>query len=97
MTEKSHPQSATRKYRTRQQACEYIREAHGCPIALSTGNKLASLGEFAPVALWWGRRPLYAEEDLDAWVAKRGEPRPPRRRERSAERASMKSESLEAT
>jgi hypothetical protein len=59
------------KYRTRDGACAYIRAKHGVPLSESTVDKLAMLGEFARVAAYWGRRPLYANADLDAWVQAR--------------------------
>jgi hypothetical protein len=59
------------KYRTRDLACKHIREKHGIPLSESTADKLAALGEFARVSAYWGRRPLYADADLDAWVETR--------------------------
>lgn len=56
---------------TRRQAAEYIRDVLGRPFSFSTATKLAALGEFAPPALWWGRRPLYSRDDLRAWVEAR--------------------------
>lgn len=35
-------------------------------MSFSTASKLAALGEFAPPAVWWGRRPLYTRVDLRA-------------------------------
>ena len=64
--EKSEP-----RFRTRDEACAYVRLKHGAPLSPSTADKLAALGEFARVAAWWGRRPLYADPDLDAWVEAR--------------------------
>jgi hypothetical protein len=56
------------EFLTRQQAAEFIRDELGRPFSFSTATKLASLGEFAEPAIWWGRRPLYRAEDLRAWV-----------------------------
>jgi hypothetical protein len=70
-----YPSSTTDKppgeYLTRRQAAEYIREVLGRPFSFSTASKLAALGEFAPPALWWGRRPLYKRDDLRAWAEAR--------------------------
>jgi hypothetical protein len=54
----------TRKYLTRVQLVEFLRE-HGYPISLSSMNKwcMPCLNQGPPVAAWWGRRPLY---DLQA-------------------------------
>jgi hypothetical protein len=62
---------------TRRQAADYIRDVLGRPMSFSTAQKLAALGEFAEPALWWGRRPLYRREELQAWVEKRGRSHPP--------------------
>ncbi|SFJ71886.1 hypothetical protein [Bradyrhizobium sp. Gha] len=76
-TEKIEPHSesgqgaAAPRFRTRVEACDYVREKHGAPLSLSTADKLAALGAFARVAAYWGRRPLYADADLDAWVESR--------------------------
>jgi hypothetical protein len=56
---------------TRRQAAEFIRDVLGRPMSFSTASKLAALGEFAPPALWWGRRPLYTRDDLRAWTEAR--------------------------
>lgn len=53
-----------REYLTRREAAEYIRDELGRPMSFSTAAKLAAQGEFAPAALWWGRRPLYRRDDL---------------------------------
>jgi hypothetical protein len=62
------PPLPTGAYLTRRQAADYIREELGRPMSFSTASKLAALGEFASVAIWWGRRPLYTREDLKAWA-----------------------------
>jgi len=62
------------EYLTRRQAAEYIRDILGRPFSFSTASKLAAMGEFAPPALWWGRRPLYTRDDLRAWVLARSRP-----------------------
>jgi hypothetical protein len=62
------------EYLTRRQAAAYIRDILGRPLSFSTASKLAALGEFAPAALWWGRRPLYTRDDLRAWAEERSRP-----------------------
>lgn len=62
------------EYLTRRQAADYIREILGRPFSFSTASKLAAEGEFAPPALWWGRRPLYTPDDLRAWAEARSRP-----------------------
>jgi hypothetical protein len=64
----AHRAQPPAEFLTRQQAAEFIRDGLGRPFSFSTATKLASLGEFAPPAIWWGRRPLYRVEDLRAWV-----------------------------
>jgi hypothetical protein len=59
------------KYLTRHQAAEYIRDVLGRPMSFSTASKLAALGEFAPPAVWWGRRPLYSRDGLRQWTEAR--------------------------
>lgn len=59
------------EYLTRRQSADYIREKLGRPMSFSTASKLAALGEFAPPATWWGRRPLYTRNDLRAWAEAR--------------------------
>lgn len=62
------------EFLTRRQAAEFIRDELGRPISFSTASKLAALGEFAEPALWWGRRPLYAREELHIWAEARSRP-----------------------
>ena len=62
------------EYLTRNQAANFIRDVLGRPMSFSTASKLAALGEFAPVAIWWGRRPLYTRDDLRAWAEARTRP-----------------------
>jgi hypothetical protein len=59
------------QYLTRREAARYVREILGRPISFSTASKLAAVGEFAPAALWWGRRPLYRRDDLRSWAEAR--------------------------
>jgi hypothetical protein len=63
-----------REYLTRRQAADFIRDELGRPMSFSTASKLAALREFATPALWWGRRPLYARDDLRAWAESRSRP-----------------------
>lgn len=51
-------------------AATYVREVHGAPCATATLETLASVGG-GPVFVKFGRIPLYATADLDAWVAAR--------------------------
>jgi hypothetical protein len=62
------------EFLTRRQSADYVREQLGRPLSFSTANKLAALGEFAPPALFWGRRPLYRRDDLRAWADARSRP-----------------------
>ena len=54
---------------TRAQAAEYL-ERIGAPVAHATLAKLASIGG-GPRFRRFGRKPVYAAADLDAWVAGR--------------------------
>jgi hypothetical protein len=63
------------RYLTRREGVEFIRQELGIPIAFSTAEKLAALGEFAEPAVWWGRRPLYTRDGLREWVVNRARPR----------------------
>ena len=58
----------------RKAASEYLHEAHGLERAPSTLAKLAVSGD-GPVFRRIGRVPLYAPDDLDAWVASKLGPR----------------------
>ena len=58
----------------RKAASEYLHEAHGVERAASTLAKLAVTGG-GPVFRHIGRVPLYAPDDLDAWVASKLTPR----------------------
>lgn len=48
----------------------YLMEKHGIPIAVTTLNKLASIGG-GPLMTYAGRIPLYHVDDLDAWARER--------------------------
>jgi hypothetical protein len=63
-----------REYLTRREAARYVNDELGRPMSFSTASKLAALGEFAPQALWWGRRPLYTRDSLRAWAEARSRP-----------------------
>ena len=47
---------------------QYLANKHGIPIALSTLNKLATVGG-GPSMQYVGRIPLYHVDDLDRWAA----------------------------
>jgi hypothetical protein len=48
----------------------YLADKHGIDIAVSTLNKLASIGG-GPVMQYSGRIPLYRLHDLDEWAEAR--------------------------
>lgn len=48
----------------------YLASKHGIDIAVSTLNKLASIGG-GPTMQYSGRIPLYHRDDLDAWAEAR--------------------------
>lgn len=52
----------------RSEASEYLENQHGIRRTVSTLAKLAVIGG-GPVFRRVGRTPLYAPDDLDAWVA----------------------------
>lgn len=52
----------------RKEAAVYLRENHGIPIAVATLAKMATIGGGPPIT-YFGRVPLYALVDLDAWAA----------------------------
>jgi len=57
---------------TRREAARFVNDELGHPLSFSTLTKLSALGEGPPVTRWWGRRPLYQQESLRAWVEARG-------------------------
>jgi hypothetical protein len=57
----------------RQEASEYLRLKHGVEIASATLAKYATIGG-GPAFGKLNRTPLYAVEDLDAWVAMKLKP-----------------------
>lgn len=61
--------TATAKYLNRQQAAAYV-QALGIPCAVSTLEAYACRGG-GPQFRKFGRKPLYTELDLDAWIASR--------------------------
>jgi len=73
------------KYLTRKEAAAYLRK-HGLACGHLRLSHLAMTGE-GPQFRYWGRFPIYTEDDLDAWIRARldGAPtrttRPRRRRE----------------
>lgn len=54
----------------RKEAATYLLNNHGVPIAVATLAKMATVGG-GPNITYFGRVPLYATEDLDAWAAKK--------------------------
>jgi hypothetical protein len=63
-----------RKFLRRTAASQYLHETHSVERAPSTLAKLAVTGG-GPVFRRIGRVPLYAPDDLDAWVASKLTPR----------------------
>jgi hypothetical protein len=63
---------------TRAEAAEFVAVELGFPLSFSTLEKLCALREGPPVARWWGRRPLYARNDLKAWAEARSRKTGPR-------------------
>jgi hypothetical protein len=61
-----------KKRLTRTQLTAYLREC-GVPIGDSTLDKLCmpAVNKGPPVAVWWGRRPLYDPADALAWAEAR--------------------------
>ena len=51
----------------REEACEYLEQVHGIPIARSTLAKYASIGG-GPSFQKINRTPLYPKEELDRWA-----------------------------
>src|SRR5262249_49886015 len=60
------------KYLTRKQATAYLRE-NGVTSGDFLLAHLAVTGE-APHFRYWGRLPIYSEQDLDAWIESRLSP-----------------------
>ena len=60
------------KYLTRQGAIAYLR-ANGFPCGSNLLAKLAITGE-GPQFRYWGRRTIYTEDDLNAWMKSRLSP-----------------------
>ncbi|WIJ24987.1 hypothetical protein [Devosia sp. RR2S18] len=54
----------------RKEAAGYLFETHGVPVAVATLAKMATVGG-GPSITYFGRIPLYATEDLDAWAAEK--------------------------
>lgn len=51
----------------RKEAVSYLLEVHGVPVAVATLAKMATVGG-GPRITYFGRIPLYARGDLDAWA-----------------------------
>lgn len=62
--------TAPRPRLRRREAAQYLLEHHGVPIAIATLAKMATLGG-GPKITYFGRIPLYALTDLDAWAAEK--------------------------
>ena len=62
------PVDEKRRPLRRAEASQYLENSYGIRRAVSTMAKLAVLGG-GPVFRRVGRTPLYAPDDLDAWVA----------------------------
>lgn len=54
----------------RNEASAYLLETHGVPLAVATLAKMATVGG-GPKITYFGRIPLYARTDLDAWASSR--------------------------
>ena len=54
----------------RKEAAAYLFERHGVPVAVATLAKMATVGG-GPSITYFGRIPLYALADLDAWAAQK--------------------------
>src|SRR5262245_1230543 len=57
------------KYLTRKEATAYCR-ANGLNCGEALLSQVAITGQ-GPLFRYWGRRPIYTEEDLDAWIESR--------------------------
>ena len=57
------------KYLTRQGATAYLRE-HGLTCGSFLLAQLAMTGD-GPQFRYWGRRPIYTEDNLDKWIESR--------------------------
>jgi hypothetical protein len=68
----------TGAYRTRREAASYL-QSRGYPISYSTLTKVCALGEGPEPAKWWGARPLYTDQGLDAWAEARSHRERPRK------------------
>ena len=64
----------TRPRLRRKDVPEYLADKFGIPIALSTLNKLATIGG-GPSMQYVGRIPLYHVDDLDIWAEAKLSPR----------------------
>jgi hypothetical protein len=62
-----------RPWHRRQSAAEYLRTKHGIEVAVQTLAKLACIGG-GPRFAKFGRFPMYAPADLDAWAKERMTP-----------------------
>ena len=63
------------KFKSREEAAQYLTECLGLPVAKGTLQKWATTGG-GPAYRRFGKRAVYRQEDLDAWAAnKLSEPR----------------------
>ena len=53
-----------------EQAAKYVADQYGLPISPKTLNTMRTRGG-GPRKVKWGRRTLYRQSDLDAWVDER--------------------------
>lgn len=65
--------AAGSRFLRRKEAARYIRETYHLPLSYNTLAKFAVTGD-GPAFRRFGRYPIYAEEDLDAWIAMRLSP-----------------------
>ncbi len=63
------------RFKSREEAAQYLTECRGLPTAKGTLQKWATTGG-GPVYRRFGKRAVYLQEDLDAWAeAKLSAPR----------------------
>ena len=56
------------EFLTRDEAVNYLRTVIGLPISLGSALQLSRRDDFAQPSFWWGRRAIYTQEALRAWV-----------------------------
>lgn len=55
------------RFKSREEAAQYLTENRGLPVAKGTLQKWATTGG-GPVYRRFGKRAVYRQEDLDAWA-----------------------------